>query len=350
MDNNPPQPSLRARPPKMPAPENGGRPSPHHPSTQAPPPRRNSPYLPTPTERLLVALYPSLLLLGAAFAALSPETRAAAPAATTGTGTASFSQDPALAPSYFARKDNAVNVLFVKWGWAWISAAGGAGAGTPRGGVGWGVLVRWAGVTGWWVGVTRWFFGPGFIDRGFRLSGGRCEVVELRVAEGVATGAEMVSAAACKAVGGRWSGGHDISGHVFMLVLGSGFLMQEVGWAVWRWREGRRGARSTEERTVVMADGSVRGAGVEARAAAGGLPGGGAGSEGDLLGLGGKFVLAVVALSLWMILMTAIYFHTWSEKVSATLRAGGSLLLGLTLLTKPTTTAYGTSRCSHGLV
>jgi hypothetical protein len=33
------------------------------------------------------------------------------------------------------------------------------------------------------------------------------------------------------------------------------------------------------------------------------------------LGIGGKFAAVVVGLSVWMLLMTAIYFHTWFEKV-----------------------------------
>jgi hypothetical protein len=117
---------------------------------------------------------------------------------------------------------------------------------------------------------------------------------------------EMVTAVACKAAGGKWKGGHDISGHVFLLVLGTIFLVQEAGWPILRWAGWR-----TEERSVVMADGAVKGAGVEAETA----PGEGRGQDG--LGLGGKFVAAVVALSLWMLLMTAIYFHTWFEKVSS---------------------------------
>lgn len=88
--------------------------------------------------------------------------------------------------------------------------------------------------------------------------------------------------------------------------------MQEVGWTVMRWKERRRG--DGEERSVVAPDGSVQGAEVEAE----GLLGARAEVEGDVLGIGGKFVLATVGLSLWMILMTAIYFHTWFEKVSLT--------------------------------
>lgn len=333
MDDNPVPASLRPRPSQMSGPENSSKPpSLGQPTPSSTPPRRkttSSPYLPTPTERLLLALYPALLILGAVFSLVSPETRAA-PLDTTGQAatassssdtTAAFAQDPALAPSYFARKDNLANMLFVKRGWAWISVAAAAWAlsrpaAARMGGAGGGrLLVRWAAVTAWWFIVTRWFFGPAIVDRGFRMSGGRCEAVEARVEDAdAAVGlGDVLTAAACKAVGGRWSGGHDISGHVFMLVLGSGFLMQEVGWSVVRWREARRGAR--DERSIVMRDGSVQGAEAE------GGPGpelSGATTEvtSDMLGVGGKFVLAVVALSLWMILMTAIYFHTWFEKVS----------------------------------
>jgi ATP adenylyltransferase len=92
-----------------------------------------------------------------------------------------------------------------------------------------------------------------------------------------------------------------------MLVLGSAFLMQEVGWVVLRWR----GRRELEERSVVMADGAVKGAGVEAD-----VDGVNVDNVVDALGLGGRAVMGVVVMSLWMVLMTAIYFHTWFEKVS----------------------------------
>ncbi len=94
-----------------------------------------------------------------------------------------------------------------------------------------GVAVRWALVTAWWVLVTQWCFGPPLIDRGFRITGGRCEAARAPTAAGAK---DFFTAAACRAAGGRWSGGHDISGHVFLLVLGSCFLAQEVGWVVLR--------------------------------------------------------------------------------------------------------------------
>ncbi|KAK3369397.1 inositol phospholipid synthesis protein Scs3p [Lasiosphaeria ovina] len=314
---------------------------------------RNTPYLPTPTERALLAAYPVLLVFGAVFSLLSPETRAAPYDAARHAHT----QDPALAPSYFARKDNVFNVLFVKRGWAWVSAAffafvlshpAVASAATRdsnnnNGGNGGGRLlllrgravVRWAAVTLWWVLVTQWCFGAPLIDRGFRWSGGKCDVARDAVREGEADAGDFFTAAACKASGGKWSGGHDISGHVFLLVLGSFFLVQEVGWATARW------ARVlAEERSVVMHDGAVKGAGAAGAGAAGRRARGdetgeagaaplglGLGSLVGSLGHGGRFAAAVVGLCVWMLLMTAIYFHTWLEKLTGLLVAFTGLYL-----------------------
>ena len=281
------------------------------PRTSAATPRTPA-HLPTPLERLALALFPVILVFGTVFSVLSPQTRASAydPVAQ------AHAQDPSAAPSYFARKSNIFNVVFVKRGWGWTTFAfvffllthpSGGGAGfdlTPRrlrAGL------RWAVMTAWWFFVTQWCFGPPIIDRGFRWTGGRCELAEREVAmDPVEAGVgEMLTAVACKASGGRWKGGHDISGHVFLLVLGTAFLMHEVGWAVLRWSRGQR-----EERCVVMPDGALKSANVEAETPAGQ-------GEGDFaLGVGGKTALAIMGLNLWMLLMTAIYFHTWFEKVS----------------------------------
>ncbi|KAI1212404.1 inositol phospholipid synthesis and fat-storage-inducing TM-domain-containing protein [Annulohypoxylon truncatum] len=285
-------------------------------SSSSPNAKRNSPYLPTPLETAVLLAYPTILVFGALFSALSPETRHAA-------------YDPVRqshvageAPSYFARKDNVFNALFVKQGWAWITAAFAAFAATHPVFGKWGnegseagtirrlkATLRWALVTAWWVLVTQWCFGPPIIDRGFRFTGGKCDGASEAAREGDADAAQLFTAVACKAAGGRWSGGHDISGHVFLLVLGSCFLMQEVGWVVYR------AARAGwDERCVVMPDGAVKGAGVEAEKSCA--------EEERALGYGGRFALAVVGLCLWMLLMTAIYFHTWFEKFTGLLVAG----------------------------
>lgn len=288
--------------------------SPAPPSSSSSPPR-NSPFLPTPTERLVLAALPLILLFGTVFSAISPQTRGAAYDAVS----QSHSQDPGAAPSYFARKSNIFNVVFVKRGWGWTTFAfyffllthpsfGGGGGGldvTPRR---LRAVLRWVAVTGWWFLVTQWCFGAPLIDRGFRWTGGKCDVVQQEVDMGDADIGDVFTAVACKAAGGRWSGGHDISGHVFLLVLSTTFLLQELGWSVSRWS-----SRSNEERCVVMPDGALKSASVETDSD---LAGSGRRSGGQIaLGIGGKTTLGVVGLNLWMLLMTAIYFHTWFEKV-----------------------------------
>ncbi|KAM4057176.1 inositol phospholipid synthesis and fat-storage-inducing TM domain-containing protein [Hirsutella rhossiliensis] len=286
------------------------------PNSRAEAPARHPPHLPTPLERAALALFPVMLAFGTVFSLVSPETRAA---------------------PYFARKSNVFNVVFVKRGWGWTTLAfvvflvthPSYGSNDNSSNTGWDLTprraraaLRWTAVTGWWFLFTQWCLGPPVIDRGFRWTGGRCELarreVEMGDASDVGVG-EMLTAVACKAAGGRWQGGHDISGHVFLLVLGTVFLMHEVGWPLLRWSSAWR-----EERCVVMPDGAIKGAGVEA-----GDPNSNQGRsrpadgwEGRYaLGAGGKIVLVVAGLNLWMLLMTAIYFHTWFEKLTGLLTA-----------------------------
>ena len=253
------------------------------------------PYL---LEFLLLALYPSLLLLGSLFSLLDPTARAAPYSAV------SQSHPPEFAPSYFALKRNSFNTYFVKIGWFWFTLAwaiwifispsmvvrktarrkeDGEGddedAGfvvTPRrlqAGL------RWVLVTGWWVLVTQWCIGPPIIDRGFRITGGQCELLRSEAGrEEMGEVREALTAAACKLAGGQWKGGHDISGHVFLLVLGGAAMGLEI-----------LGGLSNQE--------------VE-------------GQRGRINKWGSGVVMGVMGLSWWMLLMTAAYFHVWFEKVS----------------------------------
>lgn len=232
---------------------------------------KTSQLLPTRLEAAVAAVFPAILVFGSLYSLLSPSaTMRDQSAATTATATA--------APSYFALKTNLFNTVFVKRGWAWTSASllafaaihpalrRGGGVRTAH------LAARWLLLTAWWFAVTQWCFGPPLIDRTFRWTGGRCEAAGPH---------QLVTILACRAAGGSWTGGHDLSGHVFLLVLGSGMLMQEIG--------------------SVPADGTG--------AAFGSWRTSGA------LGWAYRAVWAVVGLSLWMLLMTAIYFHTWFEKV-----------------------------------
>ena len=123
---------------------------------------------------------------------------------------------------------------------------------------------------------------------------GRADIGETR---------EYLTAVACKLAGGKWKGGHDISGHVFLLVLGSAFLWLEILPVILK----HAGLR--EERMVVDANGRIGSAEAEIQAGEGE-------KEEDTAARGGVSApLAVAGLSWWMLLMTAAYFHTWFEKV-----------------------------------
>ncbi|KAL8303252.1 hypothetical protein RB597_005154 [Gaeumannomyces tritici] len=268
--------------------------------------QRNPPHLPTPIETAVLALYPALLVFGSVFALVSPQVRAAAYDA------GAQSLRAADAPSYFARKDNLVNVLFVKRGWAWVSAAFAAF-----------VLTHPHHTKNTTTGRGGGQHGGSSSRRlraVLRYTGGKCEEAEQKVRGAdnyAASPVDIFSAAACRTAGGRWRGGHDISGHVFLLVLGSFFLLQEAGWvAVRAWEGASGGGGRRDSRAVVMPDGAVKGVDVEAD---------GRREDPSELGFGGRFVAGVVGLSMWMLLMTAIYFHTWFEKLTGLLVA----LIGL---------------------
>ncbi|KAI9048912.1 hypothetical protein LZ554_006763 [Drepanopeziza brunnea f. sp. 'monogermtubi'] len=278
---------------------------------------RRSPFLPTSLEMILLSVYPATLVIGSLFALLDPAARAAPYNAATQSHFANS------APSYFAKKSNIFNVFFVKQGWAWVTVSylfflfthpstGPASLTiTPKRLRG---IFRYAIVTGWWIFVTQWFFGPAIIDRGFMLTGGQCELVAQADVGDIEMDntRQFVTGVACKAVGGEWKGGHDISGHVFLLVLGSMFLFEEVFHVVLK----SRGAK--EERTIAMNDGAVKSAEVEAQP-------GDAGP--DPWTLGAKMILGIGCLCLYMLLMTAAYFHTWFEKFTGLLVAMGGIFV-----------------------
>jgi len=272
---------------------------------------RRSPFMPTSLETILLSIYPATLVIGSLFALLDPVARAAP------YNTITQSHNASTAPSYFAKKSNVFNIFFVKQGWAWVTfsylfflfthpSTGPTGslAVTPKRIRG---LLRYGIVTLWWIFVTQWFFGPPIIDRGFLLTGGQCDLVELAEAGKVDMDntRQFVTGVACKAVGGKWNGGHDISGHVFLLVLGSMFIFEEVLHVV------MASSRAKEERTIFMSDGAVKSADVEADSP----------RASEQWTLGAKIVLGVAGLSLYMLLMTAAYFHTWFEKLTGLLVA-----------------------------
>ncbi|KAJ1877147.1 hypothetical protein LPJ66_012165 [Kickxella alabastrina] len=70
--------------------------------------------------------------------------------------------------------------------------------------------------------MTQWCFGPSLFDRFFVRTGGLCSLPN---------GPKQLAPSSmqvCRSAGGRWLGGHDISGHCFLLIHSALFLFEEV--------------------------------------------------------------------------------------------------------------------------
>ncbi|CAN6653653.1 hypothetical protein TRVA0_026S01904 [Trichomonascus vanleenenianus] len=177
-------------------------------------------------------------------------------------------------PSYFSNKRNVFNVLFVRQAWLWTTMAfavhSAYAASREHGRLRFAVLrqeaLRYVLATVWWLLFAQWFFGMPLMDRIFVLTGGYCDGVD-----GIEAGTPM-SSAACRSQGGIWTGGYDPSGHSFLLPHSSLFLWFEILPTL--------------------------------RSIARPLP------------FAIKTVLSLIALWWWMLLMTSIYFHSFTEKMA----------------------------------
>lgn len=248
--------------------------------------------------------------MGSLYSIISPTARPSKTSDQTTPLTASDTSTPSHPPvNYFARKDNMFNVYFVKVGWAWTTLAfvsllltqplhTNSSSLHLRGRRTLQALLRYAIVTVSWIVTTQWFFGPAIIDRTFTLTGGKCE--NLNPAGASAGALEelklVVTATACKAAGGTWRGGHDVSGHVFMLVLASAFLAFEALGA------SSPGSSATADVKEKQDNGETSTERAETK-------------DCPVRIWALRFVWAVTLLSWWMLFMTAIWFHTWWEKV-----------------------------------
>ncbi|CUS12864.1 unnamed protein product [Tuber aestivum] len=249
-----------------------------------PQPSSRSPTLPgtslllSPTDLLILAasFYPLTLIAGSVFSACSPS--------------------PASADSHFSRKRNPFNVFFVKYGWLWTTLVFLIHASRLRSSSKARALLRYAVATIWWVLVTRWFFGPPIMDQLFLATRGKCQPADpdpMHAEEEVGTAQMIFTSAACKVAGGKWSGGHDLSGHVFLLTHASLFLWSELlPTLIHSGTAGREsaGVSWSEIFPILIRSAAAR------RENAGGL--------------------ALLVLWWWMLLMTGVYFHTWLEKAT----------------------------------
>ncbi|KAJ2059091.1 hypothetical protein GGI17_004615 [Coemansia sp. S146] len=123
--------------------------------------------------------------------------------------------------SPWASKRNPLNTYVAKFAWAWTTALFAAmllltAIAPPR------AVLRYALATLYWLAMTRWFFGPPLFDRLFVRTGGECQISTATPTD------SPYSMSACRAAGGAWAGGHDVSGHCFLLLHSGLFLAEEV--------------------------------------------------------------------------------------------------------------------------
>ncbi|KAI9934275.1 hypothetical protein ASPWEDRAFT_50044 [Aspergillus wentii DTO 134E9] len=281
----------------------------------ASPARKSPPSIATTPPTAVLLLYPITLLVGSLFSIISPTAQ--------GSRDRPHEHVDALAAStpnpvnYFARKNNIFNLYFVKIGWLWttlafasllVSQKAYTAPSSQRSRRVAQTALRYSLATAVWYLTTQWFFGPPIIDRGFVVTGGKCERAVQKVLAPdtpVSSLETLFTASACKAAGGVWAGGHDVSGHVFMLVLATAMLGFEV------WGVVMNGAEAIENGGKEKKDGE----------------GEDEGEQGVLSVWSLRFAGGVAGLGWWMLFMTSIWFHTWLEKWTGLSIALGTLYI-----------------------
>ena len=283
--------------------------------------------------------YIILLVLGSLYSVISPNASTSSNTLPLAAGITSDANIPSsISPvNYFAYKRNFLNLYFVKLGWVWTtlafllihltttrpSSSSTANSKTKTSQHNIQALARYALITTSWFLVTQWFFGPALIDRSFTITGGHCETQTpaLDPLSSSSTPAEvdmttLTSSLACKASGGHWRGGHDISGHIFMLVLSSACLLLELYIADRHASHPHISPRAAASLAHDMTE--------EEKVSIGGWE---SESAAKIRVYSRYFVWTVVVLDVWMILMTAIWFHTWTEKLSGLVLGSGTIWL-----------------------
>ncbi|KAG2217528.1 hypothetical protein INT45_009953 [Circinella minor] len=188
-----------------------------------------------------------------------------------------------IPPSYFSNSHNIFNVYFVKLGWLWTTLAFSSllifqptttttTRTTNNNNKLLQSLGRYICMTLYWIVMTQWLLGPSFVDRMFVATGGSChfENTSSPLIAAAINKNMILQQATCRSSGGRWHGGHDVSGHCVLLIHASLFLLEEL-----------MHIKQGNKRKQV-------------------------------------FIIGLLGLWYWMLAMTSIYFHGYRELLSGT--------------------------------
>ncbi|KAH3680223.1 hypothetical protein WICMUC_000488 [Wickerhamomyces mucosus] len=133
-----------------------------------------------------------------------------------------------------------------------------------------------------------WFFGLPIMDRIFINTGGICDYDDIVNNQSLFND---VGSKACRKLQGIWTGGHDPSGHVFLLVQSSIILWFELLdirtlAELKKFGDNYQGKRQWKERALLIASSSI--------------------------------IVLFALLTLWwfMLLITSIHFHSFPEKLT----------------------------------
>lgn len=197
--------------------------------------------------------------------------------------------------NYFTNKHNIFNTFFVKKGWFWTVLLSVYFNVQYRRGLQ--SMLRIVLATLYWFVFTQWCFGSPIMDKLFILTGGYCEHEQHGI----------FSSSQCRQKKGLWKEGHDASGHVFLLSLSLILLWFELI----KFRQLPAEISRFRARFRQLDDGA---------------------SKAKLV-LSNSIVLIVLlsGLWIWMLLITSVHFHSFTEKVSGLLFS----LLGLAIYLVP---------------
>lgn len=209
--------------------------------------------------------------------------------------------------NYFTSKGNLINTVFVKQGWLWTiltyfyTVIHKLRTKKIKVKV---FIISFARVfllTFCWFLFTQWFFGPPLMDRAFVLTGGKCYSIHQsripsdtkllfscsadKCPEGFYDSKE-VSSSYCKSVKGSWEGGHDPSGHMFLLTLS---IMLLIGETVELYNSEDKLLDTFNKKNISLI---------------------------EILLNPLVITASVVFLSLSMLLMTVIKYHSFNEQIS----------------------------------
>lgn len=149
--------------------------------------------------------------------------------------------------NYYTSRGNLINRYFVKLGWFWTISVyfNILFNKVKRGFMNKRLILisflRVGIITAGWFIFTQWFFGLPIMDRVFIFTGGSCtnisenrvpthlkSLIYQSVSNSKMFASEMISSASCRLIRGSWDGGHDPSGHIFLLTISINLLVWET--------------------------------------------------------------------------------------------------------------------------